>query len=297
MNHRGSDLTEQVTELAATLAGRRTIVLTGAGCSTESGIPDYRGDGAVHRRPPVQYQEFVRNAAARRRYWARSTVGWPRFSASRPNHGHHALAAMEAAGVLAGIITQNVDGLHQAAGSRTVLELHGSLAAVRCLACDVTMTRHAWQHRLLAANTDWLDECADIRARAASAPDGDAALDQAAVAGFEVPACEDCGGIVKPDVVFFGENVPKVRVAEAWRMFDEGDVLLVAGSSLTVYSGRRFVDRARERGIPVAVVNVGPTRADECARVRVEGRLGEVLPRVAALLGAPAGGDSGNGAH
>jgi NAD+-dependent protein deacetylase sirtuin 4 len=271
--------------LTELLRDRRLVVLAGAGCSTESGIPDYRGPGsAARKRPPVQYQEFVRDPHARVRYWSRSLVGWPRFSASQPNAAHAALARLEAGGVVAGVITQNVDGLHHAAGSRSVVELHGALSQVRCLDCDVVTSRHSWQQRLVATNGAWV---ARQNGSVAAAPDGDAELDAAAMADFVVPDCDGCGGLVKPDVVFFGENVPKQRVAEAWRLYDEGDLLLVAGSSLTVYSGRRFIYRAQQDGKPVVVVNMGPTRADDVAAAKVDGPLGTVLPQVAdALLGA-----------
>lgn len=261
---------------------RRIVVLAGAGCSTESGIPDYRGTGAPRRRAPVQYQEFIRSAPARARYWARSTIGWPRMRAAQPNAAHVALAHMERAGHVAGVITQNVDGLHHAAGSRRVVELHGSLAAVRCIGCGDVTTRDALQERLHALNAAWppLASTHDV----ASAPDGDADLPDAMLESFVVPECRACAGIMKPDVVFFGENVAAAVVGEAWRVFEEGDVLLVTGSSLTVYSGRRFVDRACREGVPIAVINRGPTRADEVAAARVDGALGEVLPALANAL-------------
>jgi len=271
--------------LLALLRGRRTVVLAGAGCSTESGIPDYRGpEGSLRTRTPVQYGDFVRSEASRNRYWARSAVGWPRFSAARPNAAHHALAALEEAGSVRGIITQNVDGLHHAAGSRRVVELHGSLAAVRCLGCGDRRPRAEFQERLLAANAEWADRL-NGGAGVESAPDGDAELPAWALESFRVPPCAACGGVVKPDVVFFGENVPRAWVNDAWSLFAEADVLLVAGSSLTVYSGRRFIYGARENGVPIAVVNLGPTRADEMAAAKVDGRLGEVLPRIAEALG------------
>ncbi|HEU0012933.1 MAG TPA: NAD-dependent protein deacetylase [Longimicrobium sp.] len=273
---------EAVEPLLDLLRGRSTVVLAGAGCSTESGIPDYRGpEGSLRARKPVQYGDFVRSEAARVRYWARSAVGWPRFSAARPNAGHRALAELEEAGVVRGIITQNVDGLHHAAGSRRVVELHGSLASVRCLGCGGVTPRAAYQERLLAMNTEWAMRLAG---QAETAPDGDAELPARAMERFHVPACQGCGGMIKPDVVFFGENVPKEWVEDAWRLYGEADVMLVAGSSLTVYSGRRFIYRAREDGIPIAVVNLGPTRADDVAAVKVDGRLGTVLPRLAAAL-------------
>ena len=258
------------------LRGRRAVVLAGAGCSTESGIPDYRGPDA-RPRSPIQYQEFVRSEAARTRYWARSAVGWTRFSAARPNTGHFAMAELEEAGAVRGIITQNVDGLHHAAGSRRVVELHSSLASVRCLSCSTISPRDAFQRRLMSMNGDWADR---LRGEVEQAPDGDAELPAWAMEAFRVPACEACGGVIKPDVVFFGENVPREWVEDAWRLFAEGDVLLVAGSSLTVYSGRRFIYRAQQDGVPIAIVNIGPTRADEMAAAKVEGPLGIVLPRL-----------------
>lgn len=263
------------------LRGRRVVVLAGAGCSTESGIPDYRGPETIQQaRKPVQYQEFVRSEAARVRYWARSTVGWLRISGARPNAAHLALARLEEGGVVRGIITQNVDGLHHAAGSRRVVELHGSLASVRCLQCGAAVGRGEFQERLREMNSGWMELLGEVVA----APDGDAELPASALESFRVPACEVCGGILKPDVVFFGENVPAERVQEAWRLYEEAEVLLVAGSSLTVYSGRRFIYRAEKDGIPIAVINLGPTRADAVAAARVDGRLGDVLPALADAL-------------
>jgi NAD-dependent deacetylase sirtuin 4 len=267
------------------LRGRRAVVLAGAGCSTESGIPDYRGPEAILKpRKPVQYQEFIRSEAARMRYWARSSVGWRRFSAARPNAGHVALARLEDAGVVAGIITQNVDGLHHAAGSRRVVELHGSLASVRCLDCGEIGSRSDFQDRLLGMNEEWARL---VGSHGEQAPDGDAELPQWAMENFRVPACEGCGGMIKPHVVFFGENVPADTVEQAWSLFGEGDVLLVAGSSLTVYSGRRFIYRAQQDGVPIGIVNLGPTRADEMAAAKVEGPLGIVLPALAEALARP----------
>lgn len=271
---------EALEPLVDLLRGRCAVVLAGAGCSTESGIPDYRGPNAKPR-SPIQYQEFVRSEAARIRYWARSAVGWPRFRAARPNAAHHALAELEEAGVVRGIITQNVDGLHHAAGSRRVVELHGSLASVRCLTCGGLSPRDAFQHRLLWMNAEWAER---LRGEGEQAPDGDAELPAWAMEAFRVPACEACGGVIKPDVVFFGENVSAERVEDAWRLFAEGDVLLVAGSSLTVYSGRRFIYRAQQEGVPIGIINIGPTRADEMAAARVEGPLGRILPRLAEAL-------------
>jgi NAD-dependent deacetylase sirtuin 4 len=267
------------------LRDRRSVVLAGAGCSTESGIPDYRGtEGRLKTRSPVQYGAFVRSAQARRRYWARSAVGWSRVTRAFPNAAHKGLARLEQAGLVSGLITQNVDGLHHAAGSQEVIELHGSLAYVICLGCGRRLAREVMQARLLDANPSWLDESGAL-VRAAPAPDGDADLEGTSYGDFVLPSCDACGGVLKPDVVFFGENVPKLRVKKAWRMLDRADVLLVVGSSLTVYSGRRFVYGAVEREMPIGVLNLGPTRADEVAAVKVEGRLGEVLPQLVSALG------------
>lgn len=286
-----SSTAASLADLLRLLAGRRVVALTGAGCSTESGIPDYRGPSSAQRtRAPIQYQEFVKSPAARRRYWARSFIGWPRFSAARPNPAHLALAALERAGVVTGVITQNVDRLHHAAGSRRIIELHGALAEVRCLGCGRVEARAALQARLEQLNPGWSAETRMHR------PDGDADLDDAAAQGFAVPECLGCGGVLKPHVVFFGENVPRPIVDEAFAWVEGGEVLLVAGSSLTVFSGFRFVRRARERGIPVAIVNLGPTRGDELAALRVEGRLGEVLPAVAEELAGAGGAAAGAGA-
>ncbi|UQA55260.1 NAD-dependent protein deacetylase [Polyangium aurulentum] len=267
--------------LADLLRGRRAVALAGAGMSTESGIPDYRGPETARRaRNPMQARQFLAEPTARARYWARSMLGWPRIDAARPNDAHRALAALERSSALTGVITQNVDGLHQAAGSLRVVELHGALARVRCLDCGAHEPRKALQERLLAENPGWDAQAAPL------APDGDADL-EAALCTFRVPPCLACGGVLKPDVVFFGENVPRHVVDAAWSLFDEADALLVVGSSLTVYSGFRFVRRAAERGIPVAIVNIGPTRGDEHAAVRVDARLGDLLPRLATALGLP----------
>jgi len=272
-------VTSSFDDLLGFLAAGEVIALCGAGCSTESGIPDYRGPGRpVTRRGPIQFREFMEQATARARYWARSSAGWARFSSARPNPCHLSLAHLESLGVIRRVITQNVDGLHHAAGSRRVLELHGSLSLVRCMACHATTRRHAVQERLRDLNPDFSPQ-ADV-----PAPDGDADLPDSAWAGFRVPACLQCGGILKPDVVFFGESVPRARVEEAWRVFEAGTRLLVLGSSLTVFSGRRFVLRAAQEERPVAVVNLGPTRADEVAAVRLEARLGEVLPGIVRAL-------------
>jgi len=285
---------DRVPELAALLRGRRVVALTGAGCSTESGIPDYRGpDTPPRARPPIQHREFIDRHAARQRYWARSMLGWPRLAAARPNLGHHALATLEHAGVLAGLITQNVDGLHTAAGNRSVVELHGALARVRCLGCGAITARDELQGRLLAANPGWPElkgpgpapGPGGARARSVViAPDGDADLPDELVASFGIVACASCDGVLMPDVVFFGGNVPRATVDTAWHTFERGEVLLVVGSSLTVFSGYRFVRRAAERALPVAIVNRGPTRGDDHAAIRIDGRAGEVLTALAHAL-------------
>lgn len=264
-------------ELAALVRGRRVVALAGAGCSTDSGIPDYRGPTAKPR-TPMQHREFIGSEAARQRYWARATVGWPRLRAAAPNDVHRALAALEHRGAIAGLITQNVDGLHHAAGSQRVVELHGALARVRCLTCDATIAREALHARLLAANPALAEA---LRGRPSTggfdgAPDGDAELPPALIATFRVVACA-CGGPWKPDVVFFGDNVPRAVVDAAWALFGEAAALLVVGSSLTVWSGYRFVRRAAEQGVPVAIVNLGPTRGDALATLKLDAPLAEVL--------------------
>ena len=268
--------------LAQVLRGKRIAVLTGAGCSTESGIPDYRGpETPPRKRPPIQHREFVDRPEHRRRYWARSMLGWPLIANAQPNEAHHALAMLEEAGVVAGLITQNGDVLHGAAGSRQVVELHGALARVRCLTCGAATTRDELQTRLVAANPGWLDRAAAVTI----APDGDAELSDELLASFEVVACEGCGGVLMPDVVFFGGSVPKPTLDAAWQTFERGEALLVVGSSLTVFSGYRFVRRAAERQIPVCILNRGPTRGDEHAIVRVDARAGHALPALVRAIG------------
>lgn len=256
--------------------------MSGAGISTESGIPDYRGPASSLRRAqPMSYREFVRDPGARARYWARSAVGWPRVSSARPNAGHLALAQLEAAGAVAGVITQNVDRLHQAAGSRAVLELHGALADVVCLTCGASEPRQELQQRILALNPAW---AAGPFLTAVALPDGDARIEVSADGSFQVPACLRCGGVLKPDVTFFGENVPRARVDHALAMLEASEVLLVLGSSLAVYSGYRFVVRASEESKPVAIINLGPTRGDPLATLRIEAALGEALPFLVSTL-------------
>ena len=249
-------------------------VLSGAGLSTESGIPDYRGpSGQLRARLPMTIGEFTSSTAARRRYWARSHLGWRRMAAATPNAGHHAVAALQSAGTVAAIITQNVDGLQQAAGARDVIELHGSLAQVVCLACGARTSRASLDERLLAVNGEL-----DLSESAPSKPDGDVELGDDRAAAFVLVDCERCGAdLLKPDVVFFGENVPRERVARCFDAVEAASCLLVLGSSLTVMSGLRFVHRARREGIPVAIVNQGVTRGDELADVKLDAPLGEAL--------------------
>jgi NAD+-dependent protein deacetylase sirtuin 4 len=270
---------DAVASLAERLRGRRIVVLTGAGVSTESGIPDYRSPEASKRgRRPIQGPEFVRSAALRRRYWARAMAGWESFVRARPGPAHLAIARLEARGVVTRVITQNVDRLHDAAGSRRVIELHGALAEVLCLVCGALEDRHDVQNRMRAANRSWTGGAT------VAAPDGDADLDEAALAGFEVPACVRCGGTLKPRVVFFGENVARAVVDAAFASVDDSDALLVAGTSLAVFSGYRFLRRAAERSIPIAIVNRGPVRGEEHAVLKVDGSTGAVLAELARRL-------------
>lgn len=245
--------------------GRRLFVLTGAGISTASGIPDYRDlEGGWKRPPPVTYPVFVADALARSRYWARSLVGWRRFGRAAPNAAHEALARLEAEGRVEVLLTQNVDGLHQRAGSRAVIDLHGRLDEVRCLGCERRIPRADFQRELDRRNPDWtaLD--------AFDAPDGDADLDGLDFAAFDVPDCADCGGLLKPDVVFFGENVPRERIERAQAHLAASDAMLVVGSSLMVFSGFRFVREAARLGKPVAAINLGRTRADDLLSLKIE---------------------------
>ena len=244
---------------------QRLYVLTGAGCSTDSGIPDYRDrQGGWKRPPPVTYQAFMGELATRQRYWARSLVGWRRFGQARPNGTHRALAAQEMQGRLELLLTQNVDGLHQRAGQQQVIDLHGRLDQVRCMGCERRLARADFQQQLVARNPAWamLD--------AIDAPDGDAYLDEQDFSGFDVPACPHCGGLLKPDVVFFGENVPRERVEAANRHLQQADAMLVVGSSLMVFSGYRFVLAASRLGLPIAAVNMGHTRADALFALKLE---------------------------
>ncbi|WP_435875675.1 NAD-dependent protein deacetylase [Nonomuraea jabiensis] len=272
-----------VTRLAGLVAGGGVAVLSGAGLSTESGIPDYRGPtGRARRAEPMTYQRFVGSAQARQRYWARSHVGWRQIGQARPNAGHRAVAELERRGLLAGIVTQNVDGLHQAAGARRVIELHGGLDRVVCLSCRERTPRAELERRLRAANPEW--EAAGARIN----PDGDAVLTDAQVAGFQVVDCAACGGVLKPDVVFFGENVPRPRVDECFALVAGARLLLVLGSSLTVRSGLRFVTKAASLGIPIAIVNQGETGGDADASLTLDAPLGPTLTELTARLPVPA---------
>ena len=246
---------------------QRLFVLTGAGCSTNSGIPDYRdGNGDWKRTPPVRFQEFMAEKMTRRRYWARSMIGWPRFGRALPNDAHHALARLEANGQCRLLLTQNVDRLHQAAGSRGVIDLHGRLDLVRCMACSATTRRADFQNELVRLNVQW------VQIDAVAFPDGDADLDHLDFSGFIVPPCASCGGVLKPDVVFFGENVPRDQVTAAQAAMEQADAMLIVGSSLMVYSGFRFAQMAARRGIPIAAINLGRTRADGFLTLKVEDR-------------------------
>ena len=260
---------------------KRLVVLTGAGCSTDSGIPDYRSPGgAWTRHKPIFFSSFVRSAEVRRFYWARSFRGWPRFAAARPNRAHIAIADLESSGKVHQLITQNVDDLHQEAGSRAVVQLHGRNRLVVCLQCRAEFPREAMQQRLADTNARWIERASWRHLHpddADFAPDGDAAVAQDTIGEFVVPECDNCGGVLKPAVVFFGESVPAPKVTYAMSRVDEADALLVVGSSLTVWSGFRFAKRAHERGTPIAIVNIGPTRADELATIKVEANCGEVL--------------------
>jgi NAD-dependent SIR2 family protein deacetylase len=258
------------------LSGRRILVLTGAGISTDSGIPDYRGPDSPPR-TPMTYAEFRSGPPARRRYWARSHVGWQALGRARPNAGHRALAALEAAGRTCGLITQNVDGLHTAAGSRGVVELHGRIADVRCLGCGEVSGRRELHERLDALNPRF-----GLSLNARIAPDGDATVD--AVDTFTVADCLTCGGLLKPDVVFFGENVPKARVQRCFALVESAQALLVAGSSLAVLSGFRFVRHAHGLGQPIVIVNRGTTRADSLATVRLDAGCSETLTALQSAL-------------
>jgi NAD-dependent SIR2 family protein deacetylase len=268
---------------AARVLGRGDVVaLTGAGLSTDSGIPDYRGPDAVPRRP-MTYQEFVSGLQAQRRYWARSYLGWATMGRAAPNGGHLAIAELERAGVVTGLVTQNVDGLHRTAGSRRVVDLHGRIADVVCLRCDEVTSRAALQERLAEINPGFAESVA--AQRASPAPDGDAEVGR--TAGFVPARCLVCDGVLKPHVVFFGENVPKDRVALCYDQVERAGALLVAGTSLAVQSGLRFVRRAHRDGTPVVLVNRGPTRGDHLVDVRLDGGCTQTLVALAQRVTGP----------
>ncbi|MFG3683697.1 NAD-dependent protein deacetylase [Micromonospora chalcea] len=270
-------MSEAFEELARLVAAGDVVVLSGAGLSTESGIPDYRGpSGAARRHTPMTYQVFTRDPLARRRYWARSHLGWQTIARAAPNDGHRAVARLQDAGLLGGIITQNVDGLHAAAGATGVIELHGRLDEVTCLDCGNATGREELHRRLSEANPGFDAQVAHVN------PDGDVDLPDEAVTGFRIVDCALCGtGMLKPDVVFFGETVPAPRVADCFALVERARALLVLGSSLTVMSGRRFVLRAARHGIPVAIVNQGVTRGDGYATLRLDAPLGATLSALA----------------
>jgi NAD-dependent SIR2 family protein deacetylase len=273
-------------QLGALLAAGDVLVLTGAGISTDSGIPDYRGpDNLPRNAAPMTFDRFTGSVEERRRYWARSHVGWERFAAARPNVAHHAVARLGRAGLLSGVVTQNVDGLHHAAGSPEVIDLHGRLDTVVCLGCGARRPRLEVALRLDALNPGFRGEAGSgpVRLR----PDGDITIADADAARFRTVDCRGCGGILKPDVVYFGEPVPRERFARALQLLDGSRALVVLGSSLTVGSGYRFVTAARRRQLPVAIVTRGITRADHHATLRIDALLAEVLPpAVSHALGA-----------
>ncbi|MBX3187832.1 MAG: NAD-dependent protein deacetylase [Labilithrix sp.] len=276
MNVASHEVTDALSRLSAELRLGGVVALTGAGVSTESGIPDYRSPEALARpRRPIQGPEFVRSERLRRRYWARAMTGWDRFKLARPGAAHDALARLEARGCVTGLITQNVDRLHHAAGSRNIVELHGALAEVICLVCSAIEDRESVQTRMRAANPAIVD--------APMAPDGDADLPDEWIERFEVPSCARCDGVLKPHVVFFGHNVARPIVDRAFAMVDDARALLVVGTSLAVYSGYRFSRRAVERGIPVFIVNRGPVRGEEHAAWKIESSTGATLATAADL--------------
>jgi NAD-dependent SIR2 family protein deacetylase len=257
----------------------RILVLTGAGLSTASGIPDYRDKEGVRRgRTPIQGPDFRKSEAVRRRYWARSMAGWPTLARAAPNAGHHALAELEASGRIASLITQNVDGLHQGAGSRNLIELHGNIHGVICLDCRAHYQRAAIQDWLTRANPVLAAADAHGEIVPEARPDGDAEIELDALQDFHMPSCDACGGTLQPDVIFFGDNIPVERTAAALRMQEQADALLVVGSSLMVFSGFRFCKLAAEAGKPIAAINLGKTRADDLIGLKVEASAVDVLP-------------------
>ncbi|RRJ87195.1 NAD-dependent deacetylase [Gulosibacter macacae] len=266
-------------QLAEFLDGRHAAVLTGAGVSTDSGIPDYRSPGRPVRNP-MTWQEFERSDERRRRYWAGAAIGWPRFDRARPNAGHFALAELEAAELVTGLATQNIDGLHLEAGSARVVELHGHVRSVACTVCGAVESRAALLTRMRAENP----ALAAVTSEVEGNPDGDAAIPETVVEAFEVPVCLNCGGMLAPQVVMFGQFVPPTATEAAGRLIDDADALIIAGSSMVVNTGIRLLHRAQRRGLPVAVINRGPTRADEVATLRLDAGTSEALAGAAGLL-------------
>lgn len=264
---------EQLQEFVS--RARHLFVMTGAGLSTESGIPDYRSEKvglyARTNRRPMEHMEFIRSAKSRQRYWARNFVGWPQFSSHQPNSAHRALQHWEQRGKLHWLVTQNVDALHSKAGQKRLTELHGCTHRVICLGCDDISVREDLQRRFKALNPEWTAHAGSV------APDGDVFLEDEQVLNFRVPSCDRCGGILKPEVTFFGDSVSKTKVQFVHERLAESDAVLVVGSSLQVYSGYRFLLGASDKKIPVAIINIGPTRADHLAEIKVSGRCGEVL--------------------
>ncbi|MBC7724499.1 MAG: NAD-dependent deacetylase [Burkholderiaceae bacterium] len=258
------------------LTGRTVAVLTGAGVSTDSGIPDYRGAGALPRNP-MTFQQFIKDPDYRKRYWAGSHLGWRRFDGAKPNDGHRAIAALELTGRVNGVMTQNVDGLHLRAGSRRVVDLHGTMDRVRCLNCGQTFARADIAERITSGNP-WLDEPSAVQL----APDGDVEVGN--IDRFATPECTVCGGVLKPDIVFFGEFIPVEKFAEATALMQSADALLIAGSSLVVNSGIRLLDQAAKRKLPIVIVNRGVTRGDLRATVKVDGGTSEMLTELAERL-------------
>ncbi|MDN5670309.1 MAG: NAD-dependent protein deacetylase [Renibacterium salmoninarum] len=278
----------ELEQAAQILSAGRFAVLTGAGLSTDSGIPDYRGPDAPQRNP-LTYQQFVGDESLRRRYWARNQLGWRHLRRAQPNAGHRAIAELEAAGAITGLITQNVDRLHEDAGSVNVVDLHGRFDRVVCLACGTEFSRDQIAVRLDEFNPGFLAR-AEANGQIDLAPDADADLDSAELIGsFTVAPCEVCGGMLKPDFVFFGENVPKDRVERSFGMLAEASALLVVGSSLTVMSGLRFPRRAVKAGKPVVIINRGATRGDDLATLKISAGVSESLSRLAARLSKSAG--------
>lgn len=271
----------EIADAVEDLRGRRTMVLTGAGTSTASGLSDYRGRGSIPR-APMTYQEFVSSDLSRRHYWARSTVGWPSFRVAMPNRVHEQVAALASVLSVPGVVTQNVDGLHQAAGSDPVLDLHGRLSTVTCLRCRNVVEREDLQRVLLQMNPEFALRLGDLAEQAASLPDGDAEVDR--TEEFKYPSCTECGGVLKPDVVYFGENASKEVVTAAFDLLEASEALLVLGTSLTVMSGLRFVRRAVRDSKPIIIINDGATRGDVLATHRLHGRLEVVLAGVLGSL-------------